>query len=211
MPLIENDKFAISRGGKLFSVESRALKAAYSSDPVVKVSLNPPPTPVEGTLWWSPRQGNLFVWYDDGDSQQWVDASPAFVEVDYTRLESFLDQSVLDNSVSEIKPGSGILISPLSGKGTVTVSADTSYVDAIESSILSAQQTQDARILELESAVTDLADRLTGIENILNAVEVIDGGYPNAGAIFTQPDTDGGAQNAGAVFTDSIDAGSAAS
>ncbi len=36
-----------------------------------------PPTEIEqGSLWWNSELGTLFVWYDDGDTQQWVEASP---------------------------------------------------------------------------------------------------------------------------------------
>ncbi len=36
------------------------------------VSPSPPLNPVEGDLWWSDTNGDMFVYYDDGDSQQWV-------------------------------------------------------------------------------------------------------------------------------------------
>jgi hypothetical protein len=35
----------------------------------------PPPTPVDGALWWDATSGNLFVFYDDGTSTQWVPAT----------------------------------------------------------------------------------------------------------------------------------------
>lgn len=35
-----------------------------------------PPTAVNGTLWWDSRIGRLFVYYNDGTTSQWVDASP---------------------------------------------------------------------------------------------------------------------------------------
>jgi hypothetical protein len=39
---------------------------------------NPPvsPTPVAGDMWWSSEQGKLKIFYNDGTSSQWVDASP---------------------------------------------------------------------------------------------------------------------------------------
>lgn len=33
---------------------------------------------VPGELWWNKRTGNLNVYYDDGNSQQWVDANSGF-------------------------------------------------------------------------------------------------------------------------------------
>lgn len=34
----------------------------------------PPTSPSAGTLWWDSASGDLFVYYDDGSSQQWVSA-----------------------------------------------------------------------------------------------------------------------------------------
>ena len=36
------------------------------------VSDSPPPNPANGDLWWESDSGNLFLWYNDGDSSQWV-------------------------------------------------------------------------------------------------------------------------------------------
>lgn len=36
------------------------------------ISDTPPPTPVHGDLWWESDSGNLFTYYNDGDSSQWV-------------------------------------------------------------------------------------------------------------------------------------------
>jgi hypothetical protein len=39
-----------------------------------------PPTPASpGMLWWESDSGKLYVYYDDGTSQQWVTAAPAGV------------------------------------------------------------------------------------------------------------------------------------
>lgn len=32
----------------------------------------PPPSPQSGQMWWESDSGNLFGWYNDGDSSQWV-------------------------------------------------------------------------------------------------------------------------------------------
>lgn len=39
----------------------------------VVISESPPPPPVlNGQIWWESDSGSLFIWYDDGDSAQWV-------------------------------------------------------------------------------------------------------------------------------------------
>src|SRR5215471_13006186 len=36
------------------------------------ISDTPPTGAQNGDLWWESDSGNLFIWYDDGDSKQWV-------------------------------------------------------------------------------------------------------------------------------------------
>jgi hypothetical protein len=35
----------------------------------------PPASPTVGQLWWKSDSGNLFIWYNDGTSSQWVAAT----------------------------------------------------------------------------------------------------------------------------------------
>lgn len=43
---------------------------------VVSISSNPPSNPTQGQLWWNDDDGRLYVFYDDGNTTQWVDTSP---------------------------------------------------------------------------------------------------------------------------------------
>jgi plastocyanin len=47
------------------------------SDVIITTSDNPPESPVDGNLWYDSSIGRGFIYYDDGDSLQWVDFSPA--------------------------------------------------------------------------------------------------------------------------------------
>ena len=38
--------------------------------------VSPPADPLPGNLWFNADEGRLYIYYDDGNSQQWVDASP---------------------------------------------------------------------------------------------------------------------------------------
>jgi hypothetical protein len=51
--------------------------AADARTPVAWVGASPPPPPLlVGQLWWrTDPDGKLFIWYDDGTSQQWVQTS----------------------------------------------------------------------------------------------------------------------------------------
>ncbi len=42
----------------------------------VTISTTAPSSPTTGTLWYNSNSGRLFIYYDDGDSSQWVDAAP---------------------------------------------------------------------------------------------------------------------------------------
>jgi Collagen triple helix repeat (20 copies) len=39
---------------------------------IMSIGDDPPPSPVVGQLWWESDTGNQFVYFDDGDSKQWV-------------------------------------------------------------------------------------------------------------------------------------------
>ena len=139
MSLQNTDLFVVQRGNSLFKVPSSTLKDDYGSTAQVHIGENPPPgDPVQGDLWWSTLEGNLFIWYNDGDSKQWVDASPAFIEIDYERIEDYLDQSVLDNAVAQIKSDGIITVDPSGGKGVVTIGADTSALEDADSDLQAA-------------------------------------------------------------------------
>lgn len=43
----------------------------------VTVSTTPPILPAAGDLWWNSEEANLYIYYADGDSSQWVTASRA--------------------------------------------------------------------------------------------------------------------------------------
>lgn len=52
-------------------------KSTSTFTQTITVSSTQPGSPVVGQLWWSQDYGRLFVYYDDGNSQQWVEANPA--------------------------------------------------------------------------------------------------------------------------------------
>ena len=50
-------------------VISSSVGASVSTDD------NAPSTPSDGDLWWDSVNGRLNVYYDDGNSSQWIDTS----------------------------------------------------------------------------------------------------------------------------------------
>jgi hypothetical protein len=69
---------AIPRIG--LSTEGRVLtvsEVAVSIPPGTQVGPTPPASPAVGQMWWrNDPDGNLFIWYNDGNSSQWVPATP---------------------------------------------------------------------------------------------------------------------------------------
>jgi hypothetical protein len=55
-------------------------KSTSTFTQTITVASTAPGTPVIGQLWWNQEYGRLLVYYSDGTSSQWVDASPS----DYT-------------------------------------------------------------------------------------------------------------------------------
>lgn len=49
---------------------STAASSTYIGD-------GPPASPVDGQLWWESDTGALFIWFNDGNTSQWVLATPA--------------------------------------------------------------------------------------------------------------------------------------
>ena len=42
----------------------------------IAISTSQPSSPSAGTLWYNSNLGRIFIYYNDGDSSQWVDAAP---------------------------------------------------------------------------------------------------------------------------------------
>lgn len=61
--------------GTNLSFSGTTLNAAGGSGASVTVSDTPPGTPAAGDLWWNSADGNLYLWYQDGTSEQWVSAA----------------------------------------------------------------------------------------------------------------------------------------
>ena len=63
-------------GGPTFSWDGVTWKAQTQGVPVTVYMLDTAPTnPAPGQLWWQSSTGNMFVWYADPDSAQWIQVS----------------------------------------------------------------------------------------------------------------------------------------
>jgi hypothetical protein len=48
------------------------VKWTLAGNSPINIGDEPPPNPASGALWWDTVSANLFIWYDDGDTAQWV-------------------------------------------------------------------------------------------------------------------------------------------
>jgi hypothetical protein len=64
----------------------------------IYTSTTPPVSPTSGDLWWDTDDGKLYVYYDDGTSEQWVDASGPSVAVQDTAPTGYQGQLWLDST-----------------------------------------------------------------------------------------------------------------
>jgi hypothetical protein len=64
----------------------------------IEISATAPSSPGEGDLWWDSDNGNLYIYYDDGTSQQWVAANGPQVFVGTTAPPGYQGQLWFDST-----------------------------------------------------------------------------------------------------------------
>jgi len=104
----------------------------------VTISPTAPTDPDEGDLWWDSDDGKMFVYYNDGDSSQWVDAAGPSVAVQSTAPTGYEGQLWLDDTdgsmyVYYTDPGGGASswIGAVSRSGGILQVAQTTKVDVV--------------------------------------------------------------------------------
>ena len=71
------DQSDITVPGRIYVREKKAgTWGPWSIDGTGVIGPMPPAEPPDGLLWWDNESGQLYVWYRDADSAQWVIASP---------------------------------------------------------------------------------------------------------------------------------------
>ena len=110
----------------------------------VTISPTAPTDPDEGDLWWDSDDGKMFVYYNDGDSSQWVDAAGPSVAVQSTAPTGYEGQLWLDDTdgsmyVYYTDPGGGASswIGAVSRSGGILQVVSTTKTDTFQSSATS--------------------------------------------------------------------------
>jgi hypothetical protein len=112
----------------------------------VTVSVNPPASPLPGQLWWDSNGAQLYLWYQDVDSSQWVITNnfgggfveltgstmtgPLILEADPTAPLGAATKQMVDLKAPILSPGfTGIPLCPTAAPGTSNGQiANTSFV-----------------------------------------------------------------------------------
>lgn len=93
----------------------------------------PPSNPVIGQLWWNSDLGQLFIWYDDGTSQQWVPANPTPVVLPANKVLRFTrDPTLATGNVAYT--GVGFKPSAILFMGAQAVSPNVGFNGFVDSS-----------------------------------------------------------------------------
>ena len=80
--------------GNTFALNGTTVDISISGGASVAIGTDAPSNPSEGDLWYSSELARIFVYYDDGDSQYWVDASPSNVGL----ITSFQNLTITDTA-----------------------------------------------------------------------------------------------------------------
>lgn len=108
----------------------------------IEISSTAPSSPSNGDLWWDSDDGKLYIYYDDGSSQQWVDAAGPSVAVQPTAPTGYEGQLWLDSTdgsmyVYYTDPGGGSSswIGAVSRSGGILQVVSTTKTDTFSASL----------------------------------------------------------------------------
>jgi hypothetical protein len=69
--------FALGTAGQALTVNSGATGLQWVTPAKVTISDTAPSSPAASNLWWESDSGILYIYYNDGTTSQWVQASPS--------------------------------------------------------------------------------------------------------------------------------------
>jgi hypothetical protein len=123
----------------------------------------PPAGAEPGWLWWNSAEGILYVWYDDGDTQQWVEASPGG------------GGGGSGEPVTPIVAGEGLTGGTISDTGTVAL--DTVYTDGRYVNVTGDTMTGDLIIEKtIDGFAAVVIKNAATTSQALSAVQLVTGG-----------------------------------
>lgn len=86
----------VTAAGRVFTYDGTGWRSGLTGYPGAIISVSPPSSPAPGLFWFRPDLGSLFIWYDDGDSAQWVEAVTSPQSDEHEHDAAALTSGVLD-------------------------------------------------------------------------------------------------------------------
>ena len=86
--------------GNTFSLNGNTVNISIAGGGGVSISTEAPSNPNEGDLWYSPIYGRTFIYYEDEDSLQWVDAAPFNLGIIDSLDSLTLDSLIVENNAN---------------------------------------------------------------------------------------------------------------
>ena len=82
-------------GNRYIYVSASGLWKFASNSVGMSVSSTPPANVAPGAMWFNREIGRTFVYYDDGDSKQWIETVPATGSFDTTTVASYANAAAV--------------------------------------------------------------------------------------------------------------------
>jgi len=159
----------------------------------IEISATAPLSPGAGDLWWDSDNGKLYIYYDDGTSQQWVDAAGPSVAVQSTAPTGYEGQLWLDDTdgsmyVYYTDPGGGSSswIGAVSRSGGILQVVSTTKTDTFATT-----STTDVNVTGLSATITPrstsskilviVSASFSTTTNQINSITLTRGGTPIGG------------------------------
>jgi hypothetical protein len=159
----------------------------------IEISATAPSSPGEGDLWWDSDNGNLYIYYDDGTSQQWVAANGPQVFVGTTAPAGYQGQLWFDSTSGKTyiyydDGTSAQWVSAIGGSiaGTVIQVVSTTKTDTFATT-----STTDVNVTGLSATITPrstsskilviVSASFSTTTNQINSITLTRGGTPIGG------------------------------